>query len=67
MQVSTWHLMALMPPRNKITAFSANRFVSVFSLQFSETRFLNLIVAGSVSLFNVISLYPNELMNLVTL
>ena len=36
-------------------------------LQFSATRFLNAIIAGSVSLFNVISLYPDELMNLATL
>ena len=35
--------------------------------RFSATRFLNSNIASSVSLFNVISLYPNELMNLATL
>ena len=75
--LSTWHLMVLMAPRNNSTAFSTNPFEgsslwtassSVTSaLQFSATRFLNATIAGSVSLFNVISVYPNELMNLATL
>ena len=69
--------MVLMTLRNNITAFSTNPFdglspltakPSVTSaLQFSATRFLNATIAGSMSLFNVISLYPNELVNLATL
>ena len=69
--------MVLMTLRNNITAFSTNPFgglspltakPSVTSaLQLSATRFLNATIAGSMSLFNVISFYPNELVNLATL
>ena len=69
--------MVLMTPRNNITAFSTNPFeglspltassVVTSALQVSATRFVNAIIAGSVSLFNVISLDPDELMNLATL
>ena len=77
MQLSTWHLMVLMTPCNNVTAFSTNpseglsplaATSSVTSaLQFPATRFLNSIIAFSVTLFNVIFLYPNELMNHATL
>ena len=69
--------MVLMTPRNNITAFSTNPFEGLSplnassdvtsALQVSATRFVNAIIAGSVSLFNVISLDPDELMNLATL
>ena len=69
--------MVLMTPRNNITAFSTNPFDGlspltassslISALQFLATRFLNAIMASSVSLFTVISLYPHELMNVATL
>ena len=66
--------MVLMTPHNHITAFTTNPLEGLSpltasssvtsALQFSATRFLNAIIAASVSLFNVIPLYPDELMNL---
>ena len=69
--------MVLMSPRNNITAFLTTAFEGLFlltasssvtsALQFSATRFLEVIIACFVSLFNVLSFYPNELMNHATL
>ena len=57
--------MVLMTPRNNITALSTNPFEGFVS--FDCIPLLNAIIEGCVSLFNVISLYPVELMNLATL
>ena len=69
-QLSTWHSMVLRTPRSNITAFSTNPFKSLSpfiasssvtsALQFTATRFLNMIMAGCVSLFNEISLNPQR-------
>ena len=76
-QLSTCHSKVLMTPRNNIAAFSTNPFEGLSpltasssvtsALRFSVTWFLNAIIASSVSLFNVISSYHKELMNLATL
>ena len=63
--LSIWHLIVRIIPRNSITAFSMSPFDSLSpftapsvvtsALHIAATRFLNAIIAGSMSLFNVIS------------
>ena len=75
-QLSTWHLVVLMTPRNNITSFSSYSFEKLVSTDRSLRRDLCFAILGytfserdycSVSLFKVMSVYPTELTTLATL
>ena len=75
--LSKWHLIVLVIPRSSIIAFSMSPFdslspftassVATSALHNAATRYLNAIIASCVSLFNVISRYPNRSINCATL